>query len=71
MQSLVGSSEISGVVGWIIIKYGGIPRNVETDIVNIPITYEEDIIGWVALNTSQLPDKVCPFTIAISSDVRP
>ncbi|OGD90152.1 hypothetical protein A2W45_00825 [Candidatus Curtissbacteria bacterium RIFCSPHIGHO2_12_41_11] len=39
--------------------------------VNIPITYEEDIIGWVALNTSQLPDKVCPFTIAISSDVRP
>ena len=35
-----GSSGISGVVGWIITKYGGIPRNIETDIVNIPITYK-------------------------------
>ena len=40
MQSLVGSSEISGVVGWIIIKYGGIPRNIETNMINIPITYK-------------------------------
>jgi len=40
MQSLVGSSEISGVVGWIIIKYGGIPRNIETNMINIPIMYK-------------------------------